>query len=190
MGVRGHNQIVETFVAPPKMSGDMRRNGVTICAVFGFGWFIGGAGVLGDGPAYWIGLALTAAVSVALIASVRGVASSRERDRELPKDWGRRDGLWISFEVVLIVAAVLVLRALDLVVLLPGTIAIIVGAHFIPLAKAFDEPMYRWTGYTMIAAGAASIVAGASGVLLAGAVAGFGCAATLWITGAAVLKRG
>ena len=51
VGCRGHNQIVETFTAPPKMSGDMRRNGVTICAVFGLGWFIGGAGVLGDGRA-------------------------------------------------------------------------------------------------------------------------------------------
>ena len=190
VGCRDHNQIVETFIAPPKMSGDMRRNGVTICAVFGLGWFIGGAGVLGDGPAYWIGLALAAAVSVALIASVRGVASSRERDRELPKDWGRRYGLWIGFEVVLIVAALHVLRALDLVDFLPGTIATIVGVHFIPLAKAFDEPMYRWTGYAMIAAGAAGVVAGAGGVVLAEAVAGFGCAATLWVAGAAVLKRG
>ena len=190
LGYRGHNQIVETFIAPPKMSGDIRRNGVTICAVFGLGWFIGGAGVLGDGPAYWTGLALAAAVSVALIASVRGVASSRERDRELPKDWGRRYGLWIGFEVVLIVAAVQVLRALDLVDFLPGTIATIVGVHFIPLAKAFDEPMYRWTGYAMIAVGAAGVVAGAGGVVLAGAVAGFGCAATLWVTGAALLKRG
>jgi hypothetical protein len=172
------------------MSSDMRRNGVTICAVFGLGWFIGGAGVLGDGPPYWIGLALAAAVSVALIAAIRPVASSRERERELPKDWQRRYGLWIGFEVVLIVAAILVLRALDLGEFLPGTIAVIVGAHFIPLAKAFDEPAYRWTGYAMIAAGAAGVAAGAGGVVLAGAVAGFGSAAALWATGAMVLKRG
>lgn len=168
----------------------MRRNGVMICAVFGLGWFIGGAGVLGDGPAYWIGLALAAALSVVLVAAVHAVASSRSRDRELPKDWGRRYGLWIGFEVVLIFAAVQILRAVGLVDFLPGTIATIVGVHFIPLAKAFDEPMYRWTGYAMIAVGAAGLVAGAEGVVLAGAVVGFGCAATLWVTGAAVLRRG
>jgi hypothetical protein len=172
------------------MSADMRRNGVTICAVFGLGWFVGGAGVLGDGAAYWVGLALAAAVAVALIVSVKRVASERDRPRELPTDWMRRYGIWIGFEVVLIVAAILSLRALDLVAFLPGTIAIIVGAHFIPLAPAFDEPRYRWTGYAMIAAGAAALASGAGGVELAGAVAGFGSAATLWATGAAVLKRG
>ncbi|HEX2144347.1 MAG TPA: hypothetical protein VHG10_07560 [Glycomyces sp.] len=92
--------------------------------------------------------------------------------------------------MVLIAAAILVLRALDLVDFLPGAIAIIVGVHFIPLATAFDEPMYRWTGVVMITAGIAGLVAGTGGVVLAGAVAGFGSAAALWVTGAALLKRG
>jgi hypothetical protein len=181
---------MESFTAPPKMDRDMRRNGVMICAFFGLGWFIGGAGVLGDGLVYWIGIALAAAVSIALVALIPRVASGRNRVRELPKDWAKRYGIWIGFEVVLIVAAVLALRALELADFLPGAIALIVGVHFIPLAPAFDEPMYRWTGYAMIIAGAAGVVAGAGGVVLAGAVAGFGSAAALWATGAAVLKRG
>jgi len=181
---------METFTAPEKMSRDMRRNGVTICAFFGLGWFIGGVGVLGDGPAYWIALALAAAVSIGLVVAVPRVASARERPRELPKNWARRYGTWILFEVVLIVAAVLALNSLDLTAYLPGTIAAIVGAHFIPLAPAFDEPKYRWTGYAMIAAGLAGIAGGSGGVVLAGAIAGFGSAAVLWATGAAVLKRG
>jgi hypothetical protein len=181
---------VETFVAPPKLSGDIRRNGVMICAFFGLGWFFGGAGVLGDGPAYWIGFGTAVAVAVALAVASGRVASTRERPRDLPKDWLRRNGLWIGFEVVLIAAAILVLRALDLVDFLPGAIAIIVGVHFIPLATAFDEPMYRWTGVVMITAGIAGLVAGTGGVVLAGAVAGFGSAVALWVTGAALLKRG
>ncbi|MDN3242481.1 hypothetical protein [Glycomyces tritici] len=181
---------METFTAPEKMSADMRRNGVTICAFFGLGWFIGGAGVLGAGAPYWIGLALAVLISIALVVAVPRVATERERPRRLPKDWGRRYGIWIAFEVVLIVAAILVLRGLDLGDFLPGTIAVIVGAHFLPLAPAFDEPKYRWTGYAMIIAGLAGIAAGTGGVTLAGAVAGFGSAATLWVTGAAVLKRG
>lgn len=185
-----HNRTVETFTAPDTMSRNMRRNGVTICAFFGLGWFIGGAGLLGDGVAYWTGLALAAAVSAGLVAAVPRVASRRERPRELPKDWARRYGIWIGFEVVLIVAAVVVLRGLDLTAFLPGTIAAIVGAHFIPLAPAFDEPKYRWTGYAMILAGAAGVAAGAGGVVAAGAVAGFGSALALWITGYAVLRRG
>jgi hypothetical protein len=181
---------VETFTAPEKMSSDMRRNGVTICAFFGLGWFIGGAGVLGDGPAYWIGLALAAAVSVGLVVAIRRVPTARERPRRLPKNWARRYGTWILFEVVLIVAAILALNALDLVGFLPGTIAVIVGAHFIPLAPAFDEPKYRWTGYAMIVAGLAGVAAGTAGVVVGGAVAGFGSALVLWATGVAVLKRG
>lgn len=181
---------METFTAPEAMSRNMRRNGVTICAFFGLGWFIGGAGLLGDGAAYWIGLALAAAVSVGLVIAVPRVASKRERPRELPKDWARRYGIWIAFEVVLIVAAILVLRGLDLTAFLPGTIAAIVGAHFIPLAPAFDEPKYRWTGYAMILAGLGALAAGPGGVVLAGAVAGFGSAAALWTTGIAVLRRG
>ncbi|WP_205325483.1 hypothetical protein [Glycomyces sp. YM15] len=181
---------METLTAPAKMSRDMRRNGVTICAFFGFGWFVGGAGVLGDGAAYWIGLALAAALSIGLVFAVPRVASTRERPRELPVNWQRSYLFWILFEVVLIVAAILVLRGLDFIGFLPGTIAAIVGAHFIPLARAFDEPKYRWTGYAMIVAGIAGIAAGTGGVGLAGAVAGFGSAAALWATGAAVVKRG
>ncbi|MFG3341245.1 hypothetical protein [Glycomyces sp. NPDC048151] len=181
---------METFTAPEKMSRDMRRNGVTICAFFGLGWFIGGAGLLGDGAPYWIGLAIAVIISVGLVVAVPRVATERERPRELPKDWGRRYGIWIAFEVVLIVAAILALRALDLTAFLPGTIAAIVGAHFIPLAPAFDEPKYKWTGYAMIIAGIAGVAAGAGGTVLAGAVAGFGSAVALWATGAAVLKRG
>ncbi|MCC3763561.1 hypothetical protein K3N28_10805 [Glycomyces sp. TRM65418] len=181
---------METFTAPPELSAGVRRNGVMICAFFGLGWYFAGHGVLSDGPAAWIGLAVAVAVTVALAVASGRVASTRRRPRELPKDWLRRNGLWIGFEVVLIVAAILVFRALGLVEFLPGTIAIIVGVHFIPLAPTFDEPMYRWTGAAVIVAGIAGLVAGAGDVALAGAVAGFGCAAALWLTGAAVVKRG
>lgn len=181
---------METFTAPPELSAGIRRNGVMICAFFGFGWYFAGAGALGDGPAPLIGLTAAVAATVALVVAAGRVASTRERPRELPKDWMRRNGLWIGFEVVLIAAAILVLWALDLVDFLPGTIAVIVGVHFIPLAPTFDEPMYRWTGYAMIIAGVAGLVAGTGGVVLAGAVAGFGCTAALWATGVAVLKRG
>jgi hypothetical protein len=181
---------VETFTAPEQMSRDMRRNGIAICAFFGFGWFIGGAGALGGGALYWVGLALAAAISVGIFLAGPRIASTREHPRELPVNWQRSYIFWIVFEVVLIVAAILVLRGLDLTDFLPGTIAVIVGAHFIPLARAFDEPKYRWTGYAMIAAGIAGIAAGTGGLVLAGAVAGFGSAAALWVTGAAVVKRG
>jgi hypothetical protein len=181
---------METFTAPDKMSRSMRLNGVMICAFFGFGWFMGGAGILGDGPGRWIGIALSAAVSIALVVAAFKVESDRERPRELPKNWGRSYGIWIAFEVVLIAAAVFLFNVLGLVDFLPGAIAVIVGAHFIPLAPAFDEPKYRWTGYAMIAAGLAGVAGGFAGIGIGGAVAGFGSAVALWATGAAVVKRG
>lgn len=186
----GHNRTMETFTAPEKLSTGMRRNGVTICAFFGLGWYIGGAGVLSAGAPYWTGLALAVAISVGLVVAVPRIATKRERPRQLPKDWGRRYGIWVAFEVVLIIAAIAAFNALDLVDFLPGTIAAIVGAHFLPLAPAFDEPKYRWTGYAMIAAGIAGVAVSLGDAVLGGAVAGFGSAVALWATGAAVLKRG
>ncbi|MCD0442522.1 hypothetical protein LO763_02650 [Glycomyces sp. A-F 0318] len=180
---------METFTAPEKMSRGMRRNGVMICAFFGLGWFIGGAGIL-TGPVYWVGFALAAAVSIGLVVAVHRVESARERPRELPKHWGRSYGIWIAFEVVLIAAAIVLCNALDLVDFLPGVIAVIVGLHFIPLAPAFDEPKYKWTGYAMTAAGLGGVAGGLDGVSLGGAIAGFGSAVVLWTTGFAVLKRG
>ncbi|SDD50113.1 hypothetical protein [Glycomyces harbinensis] len=181
---------METITAPDKMSRSMRHNGVMICAFFGFGWFMGGAGILGDGPGRWIGIAGSAAVSIALVVAAFKVESARERPRELPKHWGRSYGIWILFEVVLIAAAVFLFNTLDLVDFLPGTIAVIVGAHFLPLAPAFDEPKYRWTGYAMIAAGLGGVAGGFGGIEIGGAVAGFGSALVLWATGVAVVKRG
>jgi len=181
---------METFTAPDKMHRSMRHNGVMVCAFFGFGWFMGGAGILGDGPGRWIGIALSAGISIALVVAAFKVESARERPRELPKDWGRRYGIWVSFEVVLIVAAIFLCNALDLVDFLPGIIAVIVGLHFLPLALAFDEPKYRWTGYAMTAAGLGGVVGGLDGILLGGAIAGFGSAVVLWATGVAVVKRG
>lgn len=179
----------ETFTAPDKMSAGMRRNGVMICAFFGLGWYVGGAGVLPAG-AYWVGLGLAVAVSIALVVAVYRVGSGRERPRELPKDWGRRYGIWVGVEVVLIVAAVMLANRFDLVDFLPGTIAVIVGLHFVPLARAFDEPIYRWGGIAMTVAGLGGVAAAFADGLVAGGIAGIGSALVLWATGFAVLKRG
>ncbi|THV21758.1 hypothetical protein [Glycomyces paridis] len=179
---------METFTAPDRMSAGMRRNGVMICAFFGLGWYFGGAGVL-PGAGYLIGFAIALAVSVGLVVAIPRIESTRG-PRELPKDWGKRYGIWVAFEVVLIVAAIATANALDLVDFLPGTVAVIVGLHFVPLARAFDEPTYKLTGYAMALAGAGGIAGGFAGVGLGGAIAGFGSALVLWATGFVILKRG
>ncbi|MEW1633406.1 hypothetical protein AB0469_04990 [Streptomyces sp. NPDC093801] len=61
--------------------------------------------------------------------------------------------------------------------------ALVVGAHFFPMAKSLRAPMLRWVGAAMLATVAAAAVA----VLVLGAdkdawryVPGLGCAAVLW----------
>ncbi|HET7414552.1 MAG TPA: hypothetical protein VFI97_02505 [Arthrobacter sp.] len=67
----------------------------------------------------------------------------------------------------------------------------IVGLHFFPLARLFDQPQYLWTAAGGCAAGIAGLL-----VLLAGdgleasrAVVGLGAAATLWLTAVRLTLR-
>lgn len=185
-----HDDALETFTAPADLDAAIRRNGVTICAAFGLGWFIGGASILADTAAYWIGIGLAGVLSLGLIAATGRIVSSRHRPRELPRDWQSRYRFWVVIEIVLVAAAILVLRTLGLASFLPGTIAAIVGTHLVPLAAAFDEPKYRVAGYGLLVAGAAGIVAGLGGGLLGVAVAGFASSAILWVTAGWVLLAG
>lgn len=65
------------------------------------------------------------------------------------------------------------------------TVGLIVGLHFIPLAKMFRAPIYHWTAAAMVLGVAASFVAPAGD--LRNIVASGVCGLALWATEAEIL---
>lgn len=61
--------------------------------------------------------------------------------------------------------------------------ALVVGAHFFPMARSLRAPMLRWVGAAMLAtvglAALATLLPGATGDVWQ-SVPGIGCAAVLW----------
>lgn len=75
---------------------------------------------------------------------------------------------------------------------IPALIAIVVGAHFFPLARPFGRLEYRWTGSLLIVVGVAGCAMALSGASESGVqtVAGLGSATVLWATTAWYLVSG
>lgn len=179
------------------LDAQLRRRGVWILAGFGAMWGLVGAAGLGqvvDGP---VGPVVTVAVVVAALGVVLG-AHRRAGDpalarlRTLPEKWGRIVGITNGCEVVAILATVLVLVRLDLDVAIPGAVAIVVGLHFWPLARAFDQPQYRVTALAMSLLGVVALGLAIADVEAAvvQALAGLACATALLGSAAHVGLRG
>jgi hypothetical protein len=119
--------------------------------------------------------------------------SSVSQPRLFPAElahWMRmRTFLWIDvgIEWGLVGAAAFLLGRFDHADLIPQVVGVVVGLHFLPLAKIFHAPRLYWTG--------SIIVVGALGTLLIPHGAGRNSAAcvsvglTLWVTCVVILFR-
>ena len=98
---------------------------------------------------------------------------------------GRAVRIWFLIEAAAIVGAIVVLNRLHAPGLIPGTILILVGLHFVPLARQIPQPFYYATGAVMVAAGLLSVmVLPASLQMLAPLAAG---TMILWGTAVAII---
>lgn len=165
-----------------------RRTGAFILSIFAVIWGALGTSVVG-GAGYWVGVALCVAISASLIALAVRAASSGALDHAptLPVDWGRRYNVIGIAQMVGIATSVFLLLGVDRPEFIPGAVALIVGAHFVPLATVFGEAVYRWTGYGVMASGLLSLVTALANAEAARAVAGLGAAVVLWGTVAALI---
>ena len=157
------------------------RGGISILSAFAFLWCIAAIG-LGGRSFWWLiaPLAISAAI-VAWARRVPGVGTHRQGAHV-----NRLVGMWSAIEGVAIGVSVLVLGALHLPQAILPVIAVIVGLHFLPLARHIPVRLYYATGAALAAVG---------GVGLAVPVAarpwwvGLGAAVVLWTT-AVALARG
>jgi len=112
------------------------------------------------------------------------VPGGQDRVRRVPADWNRRfDVVGAAVQAVAILSVVVALIVVDQVTLVPAAECLVMGLHFLPLARLFDQPQYRWTGAALC------LVAGLAGSLhlwgrgtAAVVVAAGGAAVVLWAT--------
>jgi hypothetical protein len=101
------------------------------------------------------------------------------------QDRRRRFGRVMAFEWVPILLTGVVLGRISHPELILPAIAVIVGVHFIPLAKLFNVPLYYWTGGSFVLIAVVSFAIGDQ--VLRQAITGLGCGLTLWLTSAVLL---
>ena len=159
-----------------------RRRGATIMAIFGMVWAM--TGTVGTPliaiRAFVIVLAVMATWGIVRFA-LRHEPPGAGRIRKVPPDWERRFnrvGLWQGITIVL---SVVFLGLAHLGALIPAAICLVVGIHFLPLRRIFDQPQYLVTSVVLITIaviGAATWLA--FGSSLTDGVVGYGAAFTLW----------
>ncbi len=171
-----------------------RGIGIVVGSAIAGGWAIYATRVLAPGSL----VAPIAAVAVAAGLIAAGVSVIRGSRRLAAPDAGQRVAskrswrlFWLNFvgEIVLLNLAVWLLGRLGGLSYLVPVISIVVGLHFLPMARFFNNPAFTWTAGLMIAVALVVIVTlhtapnpGAAGLeAAANALILWGTAATGWL---------
>src|SRR5665811_552608 len=127
---------------------ELRRRGAITVSLFALIWSLAGSSGF-DSPAVrvsLIGLAVVITVLMVVLAiRVDGISADR-RPRQLPRNWMRNYNLVGFAQMVVIALVVFGLIWLDQPALIPALVCLVVGIHFFPLVRVFDQPRYMWTG--------------------------------------------
>lgn len=147
------------------------RGGIWVLNIFAATWFVVGA--VGSGLPLLV-LAVPAVISGALIGwGLRTTGTEPTRNPNV----GRLVGIWSAVEGVAIFVAANVCMNIGAQDAVAPVIAIVVGLHFLPLARGIPLPLYYATGVALVALGlAALLLPGPERV----GVTGLGAAAILW----------
>lgn len=171
--------------------------GMVVMTTLGLGWaFLGvsGAALPPLARAALAAGAVAAAVTVMVTAmrSLRGLPARAGRARRVSPNAGRSYGLINVAQTVVVVLAVLALLRAGQAGLIPAVTCAVVGAHFLPLARIFDLPLYRWSGLLLILTAVVGALVSLQGMDAgpARAVVGSLAALVLWGTSIAVARRG
>ncbi|MBM7489433.1 hypothetical protein [Micromonospora luteifusca] len=168
--------------------------GVVTMIVYGLLWLI--VGVTGlpvpTGVRLALGLAAVVGAGVLLVAGRRLRARGPARVRRVRPHSMRWFHLVNLAQTALIVAAVFGLLRAGSPGLIVVAVCLVVGLHFLPLARIFDVPGYWWTGALLILVAAAGATAYGldTGNETVRAVVGLPAAVALWSTALDVSRRG
>jgi hypothetical protein len=156
------------------------RSGYWVVALFATGW--AGAGLLATGYPL-VALLLPVLVSGAVLFwAYRVPATARELGSHTRKALAR----WSMIEGVAIMVAVNVLHRVHRPDLMFPVVAVIVGLHFLPLARTIPVRVYFLTAAALMVIGAVGMLLPSSDRPLA---VGLGAAVALWATGLSRAER-
>ncbi|MEV5364749.1 hypothetical protein AB0L12_18585 [Streptomyces cellulosae] len=173
----------------------LRRRGTVVLSVFALVWAFAGAsgtGAATDAVPVAVEAVALVITAVALYLGLRKDARPSPRTVDLPANWARGVGLVNGVELLAIVAVIAAANASGHPEYVPAGIALVVGLHFFPLARLYDQWQYRWTGALLTAVavvGAVLVLAGLSAESVR-AVVGLACAAVLWASACHLAVRG
>ncbi|MFE5795265.1 hypothetical protein ACFQ8C_22210 [Streptomyces sp. NPDC056503] len=165
----------------------LRRRGVVVLSVFGLVWALaGGSGLPAPGlpVAGALGVLLTAG---ALAAGFRGTAREVTRPVRLPERWNRGVGVVNAVEVAAIVGVIAASNAAGRQEWIPVGICLVVGLHFFPLARLYDQRQYGWLAAALTGLGALGAALVAAGLTAEAVRASVGLPAALALWGTALL---
>ena len=151
------------------------RGGIWVLTIFAAIW--GVVGVLGAGMPPLLAVA-PVAVSIALLFWATRKPGAPVPEVEQARI-GRLVGIWSAVEGVAIFAGVTLCQNIGAAHAVAPVIAIIVGLHFLPLARGIPVPLYYFTAAALIATGGSALLL--SGPARMG-ITGFGSAMILWIS--------
>ncbi len=175
-----------------KLNRDLRRRGSVITSLFAFAWAVGVRGFASMAAQLIVPVVALAVTVATVVFALRRTATQPEtQTRRLPSDWQRRYNLLGLGQLVAIVLAIIALVTLGVPTLIPAVVCLVVGIHFFPLSRIFDQSQYVWTGAALCGIavlGAASLTA--ANEEASRAVVGFGAATILWATSAHLTSRG
>jgi hypothetical protein len=162
-----------------------------ICASFGSGWMYWAVVFSGSQSPVPFSIVTVPAVVLTIwaILRVRGFRHLASSPAELAH-WARfRKFFWIDFGIEwgLGGIAAFLLAFVGRSDLIPQALGVIIGLHFLPLAKIFAAHLYYWTGAIMVIAAIGSFIIPRSDVRgIAGCTA---IGLILWLTALVILHR-
>ncbi|WP_282701073.1 hypothetical protein [Streptomyces sp. CC219B] len=173
----------------------LRRRGTLVLSVFALVWAFAAASGTGSAtdavPLALEGAALLVTAAACYLAYRPGAAPS-PRTVNLPEKWARGVGVVNGVELVAIFAVIAAANASGRPGLVPAGVALVVGLHFFPLARLYDQWQYRWTAVllTVVAVVGLALHAVGRSDESVRVVVGLASAAVLWGSAYHVALRG
>jgi hypothetical protein len=162
-----------------------------ICAFFGSAWMYWAVVFSGSQSPVWFSIVTVSAVVLTLwaILRVRAFRHLASSPGELAHWMRFRKFFWIdsAIEWGLGGVTVFVLGHLGRSDLMPQALGVIIGLHFLPLAKIFAARLYYWTGAIMVIAAIGSFIIPRSDIRSVADCTAIGL--ILWLTGLVILRR-
>ena len=156
------------------------RAAIWVLTIFGAIW--GGIGLARFG---WPVMAVPVVISVMLIAWASRIAAPVRAAADASRI-GRLIGIWTMVEGIAIFATFALTPVLGIPDAAVPILAIVVGLHFLPIARGIPTPVYYATGSAMIATGAIALLLPAAD---RHAATGIPCAIILWASCVAIGQR-